>query len=552
MTTAYRTPITDGLTATRIVLTDTGSKLVSCAAIVANRILFADADGLPIGVSSLAWNGNAITARLLPLAQTASANTAPIKFSHGTLMSTPQGGAVEMNSDDLYWTILSGNARKGFILNDGTNLTTTRVPFATTNGRLTDDAAFTFTVASGTLAATQFSGGGASITGVVKVGGAGSVTGLTAGRLAVSASATTLQDYAGGTFDGTTLVVPACTVGGFSTYQIITANTTLYIATTGNDTTGNGTSGTPWLTVAKAMSYLAPFAISSSATVTIQLADGTYSITSAIDLSHAFGSRILLTGTNTYTKSMTSCTCSGGTGNWSIVMTLNNVTNIAVNDYVVVTGCSGGTNPGRAEGCHKVTGVAGSTITVKSLNLDSSGPTGNVISSSVTVLKSIISSSAGALSLTNSKFQNIENLALVGASISTGTGLSLSNSKCTIGPNLGINTFNIGIDAVFSSTIVVTGSTTAISGCNNVGYLSEAGSNVSAWYIVVSGCVIGFWSLQGGIMDAEQSRSTGNTTSYQAGFNGYIRISGYVTGGGNVTFANPTVNTISGLAYIEN
>lgn len=34
------------------------------------------------------------------------------------------------------------------------------------------------------------------------------ISGLTAGRLAVSASASTLQDYPGGTFDGTTLAVP--------------------------------------------------------------------------------------------------------------------------------------------------------------------------------------------------------------------------------------------------------------------------------------------------------------------------------------------------------
>ena len=34
--------------------------------------------------------------------------------------------------------------KKGIVLNDGTNLTSGRVPFATTNGRLTDDADFTF------------------------------------------------------------------------------------------------------------------------------------------------------------------------------------------------------------------------------------------------------------------------------------------------------------------------------------------------------------------------------------------------------------------------
>jgi hypothetical protein len=48
------------------------------------------------------------------------------------------------------------------------------------------------------------------------------ISGLTAGRLAVSASASTLQDYSGGTFDGTTLAVPTITptnVGTLPTQQ---------------------------------------------------------------------------------------------------------------------------------------------------------------------------------------------------------------------------------------------------------------------------------------------------------------------------------------------
>jgi hypothetical protein len=64
------------------------------------------------------------------------------------------------------------------------------------------------------------------------------ISGLTAGRLAVSASASTLQDYSGGTFDGTTLSVPTLSVtnagvdnynyiinGGFAVFQRTSSGT---------------------------------------------------------------------------------------------------------------------------------------------------------------------------------------------------------------------------------------------------------------------------------------------------------------------------------------
>lgn len=71
-------------------------------------------------------------------AGTATANTAPLKFTSGTSLTTAEAGAVEFTTDDYYATITTGAARKGIILNDGTNLTSGKIPVATTNGRLVD------------------------------------------------------------------------------------------------------------------------------------------------------------------------------------------------------------------------------------------------------------------------------------------------------------------------------------------------------------------------------------------------------------------------------
>lgn len=72
---------------------------------------------------------------------------APLKFITGSLLSTSEVGAVEFVSDKLYFTITTGAARKEIALTEG--LTSGRVLFATTNGRLTDSSELVFTAGGG-------------------------------------------------------------------------------------------------------------------------------------------------------------------------------------------------------------------------------------------------------------------------------------------------------------------------------------------------------------------------------------------------------------------
>lgn len=78
-----------------------------------------------------------------------SASIAPILLTSGTVLTTAAAGAIEFNTDDFFATITTGAARKAFVLDDGTRLTSGRVPFATTNGRLIDNAAFLFAAGTG-------------------------------------------------------------------------------------------------------------------------------------------------------------------------------------------------------------------------------------------------------------------------------------------------------------------------------------------------------------------------------------------------------------------
>jgi hypothetical protein len=105
--------------------------------------------GIGIGLTNMSSPAAALHIK----AGTNAAGTAPLKFTSGVSLGTPEAGSVEFTTDDLYFTITTAAARKGIVLNDGSNLTSARVPFATTNGRLTDSANMTFV--SETLSVTR-------------------------------------------------------------------------------------------------------------------------------------------------------------------------------------------------------------------------------------------------------------------------------------------------------------------------------------------------------------------------------------------------------------
>lgn len=90
-------------------------------------------------MTSIGWfvgTGGTPTARLHLAAGTTG--TSPFKFTSGTSLTTAEAGALEFTTDDFFATITTGAARKAFILDDGTRLTSGKIPVATTNGRLID------------------------------------------------------------------------------------------------------------------------------------------------------------------------------------------------------------------------------------------------------------------------------------------------------------------------------------------------------------------------------------------------------------------------------
>jgi len=85
-------------------------------------------------------------------------------------------------------------------------------------------------------------------------------------------------------------------VDGAETIRRITANTSVYVATTGNDTTGDGTNGSPFATPHKALESIQNWIIDKDVTVTISVAAGVYNFTEKIEMKHPCGENIILQG----------------------------------------------------------------------------------------------------------------------------------------------------------------------------------------------------------------------------------------------------------------
>lgn len=89
-------------------------------------------------------------------------------------------------------------------------------------------------------------------------------------------------------------LLPATGGGGGAT--VLTSDTDFYVATTGNDVTGDGTVGNPWATAQFAIEEVANKYVGSAYDVTINFADGTYLLTESVKLRKHSVKNIILAG----------------------------------------------------------------------------------------------------------------------------------------------------------------------------------------------------------------------------------------------------------------
>ena len=75
-------------------------------------------------------------------AGTAAAGTAPLKFTSGTVLTSPEAGTMEFTTDSLYFTTTTGPTRKTILWNDFANVNGTLAITSGGTGQATANAAF--------------------------------------------------------------------------------------------------------------------------------------------------------------------------------------------------------------------------------------------------------------------------------------------------------------------------------------------------------------------------------------------------------------------------
>ena len=173
---------------------------------------------------------------------------ASIRIGDGVAPSSPNAGDIWKVTDKLYFVINTGTATKEFTLND-IALTSGRVPYNTTNGRLSDVSTFTF--GSGLLSVPQIKGSGST---PAIAGGAGAGTSptvsITGSDLAGEITVTTDVDP---TTSAVFCTITFATAFGTAPYVVITPSSDepasnpsggLYVASTTTTFTLNTNSTT--------------------------------------------------------------------------------------------------------------------------------------------------------------------------------------------------------------------------------------------------------------------------------------------------------------------
>jgi hypothetical protein len=170
---------------------------------------------------------------------TTVAGTAPIKFTSGPLVTTPEQGAVEYLNDAFYMTVFANSAvkRKWVMVVDEAGIATGDIFYQASNGELAmlhiGTTGQVLTVASGIPSWATPSGGGSGIT--------RNVSSISSPTTAGAAAATDYVYYVSGT---TTLTLPTA-VGNTNRYSVTnTGVNTVTVATTSAQTINGSSTAT--------------------------------------------------------------------------------------------------------------------------------------------------------------------------------------------------------------------------------------------------------------------------------------------------------------------
>ena len=339
----------------------------------------------------------------------------------------------------------------------------------------------------------------------------------------------------------------AAPAGGGSGITAQSTNWVKYVSTSGNDTTGDGSSGTPWRTVNHALGELRKIKLVEGATATLYLKDGQYIENVIVDLP-SNGQATTIRSENIHTLTYSSVATGGTLGAYTATFTVGSGegANVTTGDALIVTNVSGSGNYKRHLGCHEVTGVSGDDITVTNTCSQSGLPT-TLTGCTLKVPKGRIYGSAPIT--VNGGAINLADLILKATGTTTDSGIKTTFARVLITGVVGIHNVKYGVYADDNSTFESGGggwnsTTNRLTICNygTAAFLAATNSSAYIFGVFANGGTYTIWAFLDSAIQIAQSAisdcgtafyaSDGSVLDYGAGmsYNDYSTISSPAVG----------------------
>lgn len=187
-------------------------------------------------------------------------------------------------------------------------------------------------------------------------------------------------------------------IGGSDVCKVLGENRTFYVRTTGSDANDGTTIVTAFLTPKRAIDELYRW-VADGYNITIDFGEGVFSVPAALVPSYAYGANVTFTGvaydyTAVPITAVGAVTASGTAGldYQDISVTLPSGHPAVNGDFLIVKTASGGTNPDYVRGCHEVTAVSGTTVTIRVFRRAGTAPVPNasVVIDTCTLVRTVL------------------------------------------------------------------------------------------------------------------------------------------------------------------
>lgn len=264
----------------------------------------------------------------------------------------------------------------------------------------------------------------------------------------------------------------------------------IHVDTSGSDVTGVGTISSPYASIAKALQTIDRSFIASDVFVSIKVGAGVFTSTSELEISHAYGNRIKITGVAP-SLSTTITSVNGTPTLTSFSINVSSTSGITAGDYVKITSTVGTGDHEVIEGVYEVISIPSSGVI--NINPNYQGVvgtltgiilTGGTVTKQPTILKY---NGCHGIRVSNQHLKFLEDVTIVG-------------------------------DNTANKHALISGNVYGVASANNAGGSIELGDNVNVY--LFGGYSI--YASNGGYINADKCTSTRNGGGLYCGYNAVI------------------------------